>query len=86
MKSSQHFTKKYMRVALIVMPPFLLCWPIMSKAKSAYSPVLIPFDFYLLMVMKYGLCGEHFPSNDVTIAVVKQWVISTGADFWRCGM
>jgi hypothetical protein len=33
--------------------------------------------------MKDGLRGQHFPSNDAVVRVVKQWA---GADFYECGM
>ena len=39
-------------------------------------------DFRLFGPMKDG----HFPSNDAITAAVKQWDISTGADFYECGM
>jgi len=34
----------------------------------------------------YGLCGQHFPTNDTIITAVNQWVTSAGADFYKCGM
>jgi len=36
--------------------------------------------------MKDGLSGKHFPIHCVIIAAVKQWVTSTGADFYNHGM
>jgi hypothetical protein len=33
--------------------------------------------------MNDGLRGQHFPSNDAVVRVVKQWA---GADFYECGM
>jgi len=36
--------------------------------------------------MKDGLRGLHFPSNNVVIATVIQWVISAGVDFYKRGM
>ena len=35
--------------------------------------------------VKAGLHGQHSLSNDTIIAAVKQWVTSTGADFYECG-
>ena len=36
--------------------------------------------------MKDGLYGQHFPRNDAVIATLKQWVTSTGADYYKHGM
>lgn len=36
--------------------------------------------------MKGGLCGQCFPSNDVIIAALKQWITFTGADFDKYAM
>jgi hypothetical protein len=33
--------------------------------------------------MKDGLCGQHFPDNDVVIAAVRKWLASAGADFYE---
>jgi hypothetical protein len=44
---------------------------------------LAPSDFHLFRPMNYGLRGQHFPSNDAILRVVKQWA---GADFDECGM
>jgi len=35
---------------------------------------------------KYGLHGKHLPSYDAIIAPVKQWVTSSGAEFYKCSM
>lgn len=50
-----------------------------------YSPDLAPSEFHLLRPMKEGLCEQPFPSNYVIITAVKQWVTTTGADFYECG-
>ena len=49
------------------------------------SPDLDPSDFHLFGPMKDGLRGQHFPSNDAAVRVVKQWATSAGADFYECG-
>jgi len=36
-------------------------------------------DFHLFVLMKDGLHGQHFLSNNDIIAAVKQWVTSAGA-------
>jgi len=36
--------------------------------------------------VKVGHCGQHFPSSNAIIAAVKQWVTSTGEDFYECCM
>ena len=36
--------------------------------------------------VKVALCGQHFLSNDIIAAAVKQWVASIGADFYKCDM
>ena len=43
-------------------------------------------DFHLFRLIKGGLCGQHFPSNDSVIAAVKLWLTSSGVDFDKCGM
>ena len=49
-----------------------------------YRLDLEPSEFHLFKMMKDGLHGQTFPSNDVFIATVKQWVSSTHADFYVC--
>jgi len=44
---------------------------------------LAPSGFHLFRSIKDGLQGQHFPSNETSIAAVKQWVTSTGADFYE---
>ena len=50
-----------------------------------YSPDLVPSDFHLFGLMKDGLRGQHFRSNDAVVRAVKQWAISAGADFYEHG-
>jgi hypothetical protein len=47
---------------------------------------LAPSDFHLFGLMKYGLRGQHFPSNDAAVRAVEQWATSAGADFYEYGM
>lgn len=51
-----------------------------------YSLDLVLSDFHLFRWMTDGLHGQHFPSNNVVIATVIQWVISAGVDFYKRGM
>lgn len=51
-----------------------------------YSPDLEPSDFHLFMPMNDGLCEQHFPSNYITTAAVKQWIISTSSGFYEHGI
>jgi len=53
-----------------------------------YSPDLVPSDFHLFGLMKDGLHGQHFPSNNAIVRAVKQWATYTGADFMNaaCGL
>lgn len=51
-----------------------------------YSPDLVPSDFHQFKLMKDGLHGQHFLSNDTIIAAVIQWVSSTGADMHKRSM
>ena len=51
-----------------------------------YSRDLARSDFHLFRPMKDGLCRQHFPSNNVVIAAVKQWTTSAGAVFYERGM
>jgi hypothetical protein len=48
-----------------------------------YSPDLALSDFHLFGPMKDELRGQHFPSNDAVVRVVKQWATSAGAEFLR---
>jgi hypothetical protein len=56
------------------------------KPHPLHSPDLAPFDFHLFRPMKFGLRGQHFPSNNAVTRAVKQWATSTGADFSERGM
>jgi len=60
-----------------------LGWAVPSEPPC--SSDLAPSDFHLFRSVKHGLDGQYF-SNDVIIATVKQWLTSTGADFYTCGM
>jgi len=51
-----------------------------------YSLDLVLSDFHLIWLMKDGLYRQHFSSNDAVIAAVKQWISSSGADFYVCSM
>jgi len=51
---------------------------------SLYSPDLAPSDFHLFGPMKDGLHGQYFPSHNVIIAALKQWVTSAGTDIYEC--
>ena len=51
-----------------------------------YNPNLTTSDFHMFRLMKDELRGQHFPSNKVMIAAVKQWITSTGADFCEGGV
>jgi len=58
-----------------------LAWTVLPH--PPYSPDLAPSDYHLFGLMKDGLRGRHFPSNDAVVQAVKQWA---GADFYECGM
>jgi len=47
-----------------------LGWTVLPH--PTYSPDLAPSDFHLLGLMKDGLHGQHFPSNDAVVRAVKQ--------------
>ena len=53
---------------------------------ALYSPDLMLSDFHLFRPMKDTLHGQCFHNNDIIIAAVKQWVTSTGADFYQRSM
>ena len=61
-----------------------LGWTILPH--PPYSPDLAPSDFQLFGLMKNGLHGQHFPSTETVTAAVKQWVTSTGTDFYEHSM
>jgi len=46
----------------------------------------VPSDLHLFGLMRDELQGRHFPSNNAVIAAMKQWVISTGAEFYKHSM
>jgi len=48
-----------------------------------YGLDLAHSDFHLFKLMKDGLHGQHFPSNNVTKAAAKKLVNSTGADSYN---
>jgi len=41
----------------------------------------VPADFYPFGLMKDGLHGQRFPSNNTVKAAVKQWATLGGTDF-----
>jgi len=47
-----------------------------------YRLDLEPSEFHLFKMMKDGLHGQTFPSNDATVTAVKQWVTSACAEFF----
>ena len=51
-----------------------------------YSLDLASLDFHLFGLMRDGLYGLHFPRNDTIIPAAKQWVTSTGADYYERDM
>jgi len=46
----------------------------------------MPSDFHLFRLMEDEFHGQRLPSKDTVTAAVKQWVTSTGADFYRSDM
>jgi len=50
-----------------------------------YSLDSMPSNFHLFGTMKDGLHGQQFSRNDAITEAVKQWAISTSADFYKCG-
>jgi histone-lysine N-methyltransferase SETMAR len=60
------------------------CWTVLLH--PPYSPNLAPSDFHLFGPMKDGLRAQYFPDNDTVIAAVREWVASTGADFYERSM
>ena len=61
-----------------------LGWTVLPHA--LYNLDLELSDFNLIRLMKFGLHGQHFPTNNAIRAAMKQWVTSTGADIYECGM
>jgi len=57
-----------------------LDWP--AQPHPLDNQDLVPSDFHLFQPKKEGLC-RYFPSNGAIIADVKQWITSTGADFYK---
>jgi len=51
-----------------------------------HSPHLVPSDFHLCGLKKDGLRGQPFPSSNAAITAMKQWITSTGTDFYKRGM
>ena len=50
------------------------------------SPDLVPPWLLSVQADERWTVWAHFPSNDTTVAAVKQWATSTGADFSECGI
>ena len=40
----------------------------------AYSPDLVPNDFFLFPNLKTDICGLHFQSDEEVLTVVEEWV------------
>ena len=49
-----------------------------------YTYLIVQIWCLLFVLVKDGLRGYCFPSNNAIIAVVKQWVNSIGAEVWVC--
>ena len=52
----------------------------------SHRPEFVPSAFHLFPSMKDGQQGQQFHSIDAVITAVKQWVISTGTDFYEHSM
>ena len=58
-----------------------LGWTVLPHPQ--YNLDLVPSCFHLFRPMEGDLCGQHFLSNDIVTADVKQWVTSAGADYFK---
>lgn len=57
-------------------------WTVLSH--NSYSLDLAPSDFPLFWLMKDGVCGQHFPDDDVITAVRK--CLSAAGDCYKCSL
>ena len=76
----------------IVLGPIPVCGPwstlpiLAGLSYHTYHIVQIWCLLASIWPVKDGLCGRYFHSNNAIIAVVKQWIISTDADFYEQAM
>ena len=52
----------------------------------AYSPDLIPSDFFLFLNLKKDIYGCHFRSDEEVVTAVEEWVNGKDPDFFSSGL
>ena len=52
----------------------------------AYSPDLVPSDFFIFSNLKKDICGHHFRSEEEVVTAVEGWVNVKDPDFFSSGL
>ena len=52
----------------------------------AYSPDLVPSDYFLYPNLKKDIRGRHFRSNEEVVAAVEEWVRDKDPGFFSSGL
>ena len=52
----------------------------------AYSPDLVPSDYFLFPNLKKDILGRHFQSNEEDVATVEKWVRDKHPGFFNSGL
>ena len=53
---------------------------------AAYSPDLVPSDFFLFPNLKKDIRGLHFRSDEEVVTAVEEWVNGKDPDFFSSGL
>ena len=64
------------------------CLPTRCAITGTDHDLVFPLHYHIedVSTVKIGLCGYHFPIDDIIIAAMKVWVNSIGADFYEHGI
>ena len=60
--------------------------PIKSIPHPAYSPDLVPSDFFIFLNLKKDIRGCHFQSDEEVVTALTEWVNGKDPDFFSSGL